>query len=103
MKRTQKFPIIPSKEDVTALLDATKNLKHKAILVLIYGSSLRVSEVAKLKIFYHPCLRRWVDSVFIQQMLGHKRLQTTLSYLHMTSKSLMGIKSPLDTPGGHKV
>ena len=38
-----------------------------------------------------------IDPVFIQQMLGHKRLQTTLAYLHLTSKSLMGVKSPLDT------
>jgi integrase/recombinase XerD len=30
-------------------------------------------------------------------MLGHKSLKTTLTYLHMTSKSLMGIKSPLDS------
>ncbi|AOT71486.1 tyrosine-type recombinase/integrase [Geosporobacter ferrireducens] len=50
MKRPHKLPLIPSKEDVLAILQATTNLKHKAILMLIYGSGLRVSEVAKLKI-----------------------------------------------------
>ncbi|MHB1128322.1 MAG: tyrosine-type recombinase/integrase [Bacillota bacterium] len=192
MKRTHKFPVIPPKEDVLALLNATVNLKHKAILTLIYGSGLRVGEVARLKIgdicsksmrvrveyakhntnrytilsdtalvvlrkyfrayfssvIYKPddwlfpghdtnehihiktikntlirlrnqlqldenisahtlrhcfathALEDGVDPVFIQQMLGHKNLQTTLTYLHMTSKSLMGIKSPLDTCKG---
>jgi len=189
MKRVATFPVIPPKEDVLAILHETANLKHKAILVLIYGSGLRVSEVAKLKIrdicsktmrvrveqakhntnrytilsntaldvlrdYFKACfcvseytiddwlfpgqnkrdhinvktikntliklrnrlqldqnisahtlrhcfathaLEDGVDPVFIQQMLGHKRLQTTLTYLHMTSKSLMGIKSPLDS------
>ncbi len=50
MKRVHKLPVIPSKQDVMAILNETDNLKHKAILVLIYGSGLRVSEVAKLKI-----------------------------------------------------
>jgi integrase/recombinase XerD len=52
--------------------------------------------------FSTHALEDGVDPVFIQQMLGHKNLQTTLAYLHMTSKSLMGIKSPLDTRGDHK-
>lgn len=192
MKRIIKFPVIPPKQDVLAILNATTNLKHKAILALIYGSGLRVGEVARLKIcdicsksmrvrvenakhntnrytilshtallvlrdyfrkYFSPkgykpddwlfpgqnenehinvktikntiiklrnrlqldqnisahtlrhcfathALEDRVDPVFIQQMLGHKNLSTTLTYLHMTSKSLMGIKSPLDTCNG---
>lgn len=184
MKRIQKFPVIPSNEDVITLINSTNNLKHKAILVLIYGSGLRVSEVAKLKIrdicsktmrirvdhakhntnrytilsekalellrqyfrnefsntkftpndwlfpgqnkethinvktikntfiklrdklefdsnisahtlrhcFSTHSLEDGIDPVFIQQLLGYKNLQTTLAYLHMTSKSLMGVK-----------
>jgi integrase/recombinase XerD len=190
MKRAQSLPVIPPKDEVLFLLNSTNNLKHKAILVLIYGSGLRVSEVAKLKIcdidsksmrvrvqnakhntnrytilsekalkvlreyfrndfpkeytrndwlfpgrnysehihvktikntlirmrdklhldpsisahtlrhcFSTHLLEDGVEPVFIQQMLGHKSLKTTLTYLHMTSKSLMGIKSPLDTQG----
>jgi integrase/recombinase XerD len=194
MKRVTKFPVIPSRDEVNFLLNSIDNLKHKAILSLIYGSGLRVSEVAKLKISdissktmnvrvenakhntnrytilstsalevlrayfrvyfsgktYQPndwlfygkdpsdhitaktikntfiklrdklnldsrisahtlrhcfsthLLEDGVDPVFIQQMLGHKNLKTTQTYLHMTSKSLMGIQSPLDRHGSHK-
>ena len=189
MKRVPAFLVAPAKADVLMLINTTINLKHKAFLVLLYGSGLRVSEVAKLKIgdicsknmtvrvenakhntnrytilstsaldilreyfkmyflpkafqredwlfpgrnqgehinvksikntliklrnclhlnpnisshtlrhgFATHSLEDGVDPIFIQQMLGHKSLQTTLAYLHMTSKSLMGVKSPLDT------
>jgi site-specific recombinase XerD len=189
MRRPEKMPVIPTKADVMTLINNTNNVKHKAIFLLIYGSGLRVSEVAKLKIgdidsramrirvedakhntnrytilshtalhelrtyfrkefannpytrndwlfpgkkegshlhvktvkntfikvrdklkldsrisgktlrhcFSTHSLEEGVEPVFIQHMLGHKRLQTTLNYMHMTSKSLMGIKSPLDT------
>jgi site-specific recombinase XerD len=192
MKREKKLPVIPPQEDILAILSAAKNLKHQAILALIYGSGLRVGEAAKLKIgdicsktmrvrvgqakhntsrytilsetalavlrryfkayfssqnyqlddwlfpgqnknehisvktikntliklrnrlqldknisahtlrhaFATHSLENGIDPVFIQQMLGHKHLQTTSTYLHMTSKSLMGVKSPLDICGG---
>lgn len=50
MKRRSTMPVIPPRKDVLALLDQTTNLKHKAMLTLLYGSGLRVSEVARLKI-----------------------------------------------------
>ncbi|KHF41552.1 tyrosine-type recombinase/integrase [Halalkalibacter okhensis] len=194
MKRKTKIPVIPPKEDVLTLLNATDNLKHKAILTLLYSSGLRVSEVAKLKIgdicsksmrirveeakhstdrytilsdtallvlrsyfktyfsntaytrddwlfpgqskenhinvktikntvlklreklemdsrisahtlrhcFSTHALEDGIELIYIQQMLGHKRLETTSKYLHMTSKGMMGIKSPLDSQGSSK-
>ena len=50
MRRKINFPVIPPKEVVLHLIHQTDNLKHKAIFMLIYGSGLRVSEVAQLKI-----------------------------------------------------
>ena len=50
MRRESNSPVIPSKEDLLSLINETTNLKYKAILMLIYGSGLRVSEVARLKI-----------------------------------------------------
>lgn len=194
MKRITHFPVIPPRQDVLAILNATANLKHKAILYMIYGSGLRVSEAAKLSIgdicsksmrvrvenakhgtdrysilsaatlvvlrdyfrayfapgSYKPedwlfpgqngmehinvktikntiikirsqlqlnqhisahtlrhcfathCLEDGVPLAHIQQMLGHKSIKTTAAYLHMTSKSLMGIKSPLDMDDGEQ-
>ncbi|GAE47596.1 tyrosine-type recombinase/integrase [Mesobacillus boroniphilus] len=189
MRRPQSFPVIPSRDEILNLINAIQNKKHKAIFSLLYGSGLRVSEVASLKIgdicsktmrvrvdnakhntnrytilsdesllalrdyfrtefvnkSYSPCdwlfpgmdenqhihvktikntmiklktkmkmdsrvsthtlrhcfathsLEDGIQPVLIQQMLGHKNFQTSSAYLHMTSKSFMGVKSPLDS------
>ena len=49
--REEKFlPEVLSQEEVTALLNATENLKHKAILMTIYSAGLRIGEAINLKI-----------------------------------------------------
>lgn len=191
MKNPKKLPVIPEREAIVAILNGTDNLKHRAILFLLYGSGLRVSEVAKLRIGdicgksmrvrvedakhgtnryailseknlialreyfkaywlgkpYHPddwlfpgrkqgehlnvksikntmiklrnklgiddrisahtlrrcyathSLENGVDIATISHLLGHKHIRTTFTYLFLTSKAFMGIKSPLDNLG----
>lgn len=50
IKKRTKLPNILSKEEILLLFDATNNIKHRAVLMTAYGSGLRVSELAKLKI-----------------------------------------------------
>src|SRR5258708_21056118 len=47
----KKLPVILSKTEVKPLLEAPKNLKHRAMLATMYGAGLRVSELAHLKVF----------------------------------------------------
>ena len=45
----EKFPEILSIEEVQRLIEYPKNLKHQAIIFLLYGCGLRVGEVLNLK------------------------------------------------------
>jgi len=41
-------------------------------------------------------LDKGIDVVFIQKLLGHNSIKTTLGYLHVTNKDLVHILSPLE-------
>lgn len=41
-------------------------------------------------------LEKGTDVVFIQKILGHNDIKTTLRYLHVTNKDLVNILSPLE-------
>ena len=49
-KRSKRLPTVLSRREVSAILHAVNNPKHRLLLSLAYGSGLRVSEVVKLKI-----------------------------------------------------
>src|SRR6266446_7749876 len=49
-KVRRPLPTVLSREEVTALLDATPNLKHRALLATLYATGLRCAEVLQLKI-----------------------------------------------------
>jgi len=48
-RKNKKLPVVLSKEEVVKIPEAVDNLKHKAILMLVYSAGLRVGEVVKLK------------------------------------------------------
>lgn len=183
----QKLPVVLSAEEVNRLLDATTDLKYKAMFAIMYSSGMRVSEVIHLhyddisrtnmqihvrnsknrmerytilsertlallteywfckgrprgilfpnqftgnylsiraveqvmsrsavtagltgKITPH-CLRHsfathlmenGVEQRHIQTLLGHRASKSTEVYLHVSNKTLMGIKSPFDQKAG---
>lgn len=185
-----KLPVVLSVEEINRLLDATDDLKYKAMFATMYSSGMRVSEVIHLhyddisrtnmqihirdtknrmdrytilsernlallteywfqkgrprgilfpnkftgqyltvstleqvmrrsataagltgKITPH-CLRhsfathlmeQGVEQRNIQALLGHRDPKSTEVYLHVSNKTLMGIKSPFDCSGGDKI
>ena len=62
-KVRRSLPTVLSREEVTALLDATPNLKHRTLLATLYATGLRCAEAQQLKITD-------IDS---QRMLVHVR------------------------------
>jgi integrase/recombinase XerD len=49
-KVRRPLPIVLSREEVTALLDATPNLKHRTLLATLYATGLRCAEAQQLRV-----------------------------------------------------
>lgn len=187
MKRERNLPTVLTPQEMNAIIDATDNLKHKAIIATMYSSGLRVSEVIHLhyddvsrtnmtihvreakgrvdrytilakknldllteywfkcgrptgilfpsswtgeyldiasvnqffkasarkagitrRVSSHACRHSFashlfengVDIKYIQSLLGHVDPRSTDVYLHVSNKTLLGIRSPFDDPKG---
>ena len=165
MKLDHSLPTVLSRNEIQRIIDATPNLKHKAIIATMYSSGLRVSEVVHLHYddisrtnktihvresksrrdrytilsdrnldllteYWFKCGRprdilfpsSWtgtyleknssfashlfesgVDIKYIQALLGHVDPKSTEVYIHVSNKSLLGIRSPFDDPKGGAV
>lgn len=75
-KKEKKLPDILSYEEIKRIFEAVDNLKHKTILVMVYSSGLRVSEVVSLEIKDIDSIRMLVH---VKQGKGKKDRYTILS------------------------
>ena len=183
-RSSSKLPPVMSGQEIKALIDTVKNIKHRTVVMLLYSSGLRVSEISHLRItdidsknmrikvvqgkgakdrytllsqqvllelrayyiIYKPkeylfngsgagrplsvrSIQHLVQKALIQlgldsknytvhtirhsfathlvdngtdlhtvkELLGHSCLQTTMRYMHLTTKRIEGIVNPYDT------
>lgn len=75
-KKRKTLPEVLTREEVFLIIESCNNIKHKAMLIVIYSSGLRISEAAALKIQH-------IDSknmrVFVDCGKGGKDRYTLLS------------------------
>ena len=76
-RKEKRLPKVLSVDEVRRLLAAVENLKHRCILMIIYGGGLRLSEVCNLRIADIHSDRM---QIFIHGGKGKKDRYTTLSH-----------------------
>lgn len=74
-RRERKLPLILSREEVKALLEAPTKLRDRAVLAVMYGSGLRIAEVTQLKPADIDGRR---NVLWVRQGKGRKDRQTLL-------------------------
>ena len=75
-KKTKRLPVVLSPEELVRLCDAVRNIKHKAMILTLYDTGARVTEVARLKTTDIDSKRMLVR---IEQGKGHKDRYVPLS------------------------
>jgi len=68
-RRSSYLPTVLSKQEVLAILRYTKNLKHRAIIAMIYSAGLRISELINLELNHIDIDRR---QIIVKNAKGRK-------------------------------
>lgn len=68
-KKDKKLPVVLSFEEVLQLIQVTKNLKHRAMIALIYATGMRIGEVLALELSAIDLKR---NSIHIKNAKGRK-------------------------------
>ncbi len=76
--RAKQLPNFLSTEEVEKLLQLTANIKHKALMAMVYGSGLRASEAVRLQNRHIESNRMMLK---VEQGKGRKDRYTVLSQL----------------------
>ena len=84
-RKDQKLPVVLSKEEVAQILSSVANLRHKALLMLVYSAGLRVSEVVGLKPTDIDAERKLIH---VRDAKGRKDRYTLLSAVAMDTLNL---------------
>ena len=75
-RKEEKIPVVLSESEVAKIFNGIANLKHKAILMTIYSSGLRLNELLSLQIKDIDFDR---DLIIVKQGKGRKDRQSVLS------------------------
>jgi len=91
-KKNLRLPIVLSRKEVMEMIDKTKNIKHKLVLMFLYYAGLRLSEVINL---------RWENLDFDRKIIHIKKAKgekERIVFLHKKLEELLreiGIKDSL--------
>ena len=94
VKKPNDFLFTNGRGDKLTEASIQKIVAHAAIEA---GIGKTVSPHTLRHSFATHLLENGTDIRYIQELLGHAKLQTTQIYTHVASHNLVGIKSPLDT------
>lgn len=99
-KKSRMLPNVLSQEEVLRIVQVTKNLKHRVIIVLLYSSGLRIGEITSLQLKNIDVERRQVKVVsgkgrkdrFV--VLASSFLPLLLNYLTTYTPKIYFIEGP---------